>query len=370
MKIRLYPNKEQREKVSQHFGSCRLVYNLFLDAKIKAYKSGDNVSVYDLKKQLVPLKNSDALKFLKDIDSTALQNSVLKIGVAYKNFFARVKKGEKPGFPKFKSKHKSYQSYQSSTAKMNGEKLYLPRIGEVRGKFHRGIPEGKIKTVTISREANQYYASINYENNLPETLGYNNGKTIGVDVGVNVFAYLSDNSKIEVDKKHDLTKDILQMEKAQRSLSRKKKGSNNRRKAKIILAKKHLKIKNKRTDFLHKTTHKLSENQTIVVENLTIKNMSNKDGEWKKGLNRLILQQSWGKFFEFLEYKLKRNGGELIKVDPKYTSQKCSKCGHIDKKNRLTQAGFHCKSCGYEANADYNASVNILNSVGITDYAS
>lgn len=370
MKIRLYPNKEQREKISQHFGSCRLVYNLFLDEKIKAYKLGNNLSVYDLKKQLVPLKNSDSLKFLKSVDSTALQNSVLKIDIAYKNFFRRVKKGEKPGFPQFKSKHKSYQSYQTSTSKMKEKKLYLPRIGSIRGKFHRGIPKGKIKTVTVSREANQYYASINYDDNLPETMTYNNGKKIGIDVGIKVFASLSDGSKIEVNKEHDLTKNILQMEKAQKSLSRKKKGSNNRFKAKIKLAKKHLKIKNKRMDFLHKTTKKLSENQTIVVENLTIKNMSKKDGERKTGLNRLILQQSWGKFFELLEYKLKRNDGELIKVDPKYTSQKCSKCGYIDNKNRLTQAKFQCKSCGYEANADYNASVNILNSVGITDYAS
>ena len=132
--------------------------------------------------------------------------------------------------------------------------------------------------------------------------------------------------------------------------------------------------------FLHKITKTLSENQTVAVENLKIKNMSkqakgsienpNMRASAKRGLNRSILQQSWGKFFELLEYKLKRNGGELIRVDPKFTSQKCSCCGHIEKENRETQARFICKNCGNTLNADYNASVNILNAVGTTVKAS
>jgi putative transposase len=145
-------------------------------------------------------------------------------------------------------------------------------------------------------------------------------------------------------------------------------------KAKLKLAKKHLKLRNKRNDFLHKVAKKLSENQTVAVENLMIKNMSKKAkgsidnpnmrASAKSGLNRSILQQSWGKFFEFLEYKLKRNGGQLVKVDPKYTSQKCSCWGHISKANRQTQAKFICTKCHTALNADYNASVNILNAVG------
>jgi len=163
-------------------------------------------------------------------------------------------------------------------------------------------------------------------------------------------------------------------------LSRRKKGSANRLKAKAKLAKKHLKLKNKRNDFLHKITNKLSENQTIAVENLKIKNMSkqakgsienpNMKASAKSGLNRAILQQSWGKFFELLEYKLKRNGGTLIKVNPKFTSQKCSSCGHTEKENRQTQALFICKSCKNTLNADYNASVNILHAAGIAVKAS
>jgi len=375
VKVRLYPNKEQQQLIHKTFGSCRFVYNQLLDAKIKAYECGDNLSAYELKKRLVPMKNVEGGEFLKEVDSTALQNAVLKIDVAYKNFFRRVKQGGAVGFPRFKSKHNSYQSYQSSTATIKNNKLNLPKIGKVKTKFHRGVITSKVKTVTVSCEANQYFASINYDDGLDEVVGINNGKTIAIDVGVKIFAQISNDKKITIDEKHNLSKNIKNMIKAQKSLSRKKKGSNNRAKAKLKLAKAHLKIRNKRDDFLHKISNQLSENQTIKVEDLKIKNMSKKAkgtltnpnmrASAKAGLNHSILQQSWGKFFEMLEYKLKRNGGEFIRVNPKYTSQKCSSCGHISKENRISQAKFKCTKCGLEMNADYNASLNILNSTGV-----
>lgn len=391
IKVRLYPNKSQQSLIHQHFGSCRLVYNLLLDAKIKAFECNDNLSIYDLKKRLVPMKNVSKDGFLKLIDSTALQNSILTMDKAYKNFFRRVKLGEKSGFPKFKSKHNSRQSYQTSTAFIKDNKLYLPKIGFVKAIFHRDIIFDKISTVTISFEANQFFASINYESSI-ESLKINSGKTIGIDVGIKVFAYTSENKAINPKREHNFTKDIEKMIRAQKELSRKKIGSKNRIKAKERLAKRHLKIKNKRNDFLHKITKELSENQTIKVEDLKIKNMSkqakgsiqkekslndfsnqdihkttklfvvenpNMRSSAKSGLNRMILQQSWGKFFELLEYKLKRNGGELIRVNPKNSSLTCSCCDNLDKKNRKTQAKFECTKCGFKANADYNASLNI-----------
>ena len=380
VKVRIFPNAIQKQLINKTFGSCRYVYNMLLDAKIKAYECGDNLSAYELKKRLVPMKNVEGGEFLKEVDSTALQNSVLKIDIAYKNFFRRVKQGGAVGFPRFKSKHNSYQSYQSSTSTIKNNKLKLPKIGEVKTKFHRGVIVGKIKTVTISCEANQYFASINYEDGLENIIGSTNGKTIAIDVGVKVFAYTSEKKPIHPKKEHDLGKDIKKMIKAQKSLSRKKKGSANRLKAKSKLAKKHLKIKNKRNDFLHRISNKLSENQTIKVEDLKIKNMSKKAkgsienpnmrASAKSGLNRSILQQSWGKFFEMLEYKLKRNGGELVKVNPKFTSQECSDCGHISKENRLSQAEFKCTRCSMTKNADYNASLVILNRAGVALKAS
>ena len=351
-----------------------------LDSKIKAHKNDIKISTYELKKTLVPMKKEENTKFLSEVDSTALQNSVLNLDMSYKNFFRRVKLGEKSGFPKFKSKHNSQQSYQTSTAKIKNAKLYLPIIGEVKTKFHRGDVKGKIKTVTVSCEANQYFACINYEDALIESNKVNNGKHIAIDVGVKVFAYTSENEIINPNKEHSLENDIKKMIKAQKVLSRRKKGSKNRLKAKEKLAKKHLKIKNKRDDFLHKISNRLSENQTIKVENLKIKNMSkqtkgtienpNMRASAKRGLNRSILQQSWGRFFIFLEYKLKRNGGELIRINPKNTSLTCSNCGHISKENRKTQAKFICTSCNISLNADYNASLNILNAVGTTVKAS
>ena len=144
----------------------------------------------------------------------------------------------------------------------------------------------------------------------------------------------------------------------------------NRAKAKAKIAKQNLRIVNMRKDFLHKLSLQYSENQTIVVEDLKIKNMTSKtkgtvekpskNASAKRGLNRVITQQSWGLFFELLEYKLIEKGGQLIKVDPKYTSQTCNECGHISKENRKSQDKFVCTACGHSANADINASKNIL----------
>ena len=376
VKVRLYPNEAQKNLLSQHFGSARVAYNVMLRKSIDAHEAGEKISVYELKKLLPIMKQTDEFGWMKEVDSTALQNAVINLDKAYKHFFRRVKNGEKAGFPRFKSKHDSRQSYQSSTAMIKDGKLYLPKIGFVKAVFHREF-EGSVKTVTVSSEAGQYFASINYEDGIDRVPGTNNGKSIGIDVGVKVFAYLSNGEAI---KHVDLKKEIANVIKAQKILSRRKKGSANRTKAKAKLAKKHLKLRNKRNDFLHKVTQRLSENQTIAVEDLKIKNMSrsakgsidnpNMRSSAKSGLNRSILQQSWGTFFDMLEYKLERNGGKLVRVDPKHTSQTCSCCGHISKENRLTQSKFVCQACGNTLNADYNASVNILNAAGTAVKAS
>jgi putative transposase len=367
VKVRLYPNKKQQDLLSQHFGSSRFIYNFMLSQKIEKYKSGENISSYDLKKQLPKMKKSDNFSWLKEVDSTSLQNSVLNLDKAYQNFFRQVKKGEKAGgFPKFKSKHNSKQSYQTSKAKIKNEKLYLPKIGEIKAVFHRKV-KGKIKTVTVLKDADKFFTSINFEDGKAEIFGKNNGETVGIDVGVKVFATLSNGIQITAPK---LGKEITKVIKAQKRLSRRKKGGSNRIKAKNDLARKHQKVRNKRDDFLHKISKQLSENQTVIVEDLKIKSMSksakgtvenpNMRSSAKSGLNRSILEQSWGKFFQFLDYKLKRNGGKLVKVNPKYTSQKCSKCGYINKENRKTQSEFKCLKCGHSENADFNASKNIL----------
>ena len=222
--------------------------------------------------------------------------------------------------------------------------------------------------MTVSLEAYQYHASILVDMPEHEVVAGHNSKSVGLDVGVSLVVADSNGKKV---KPLELTRELYKLRKKAKQLSRKKKGSNNRAKAKAKLAKANLKIANKRKDFLHKLSFQYAENQGIVVvEDLKIKNMTKsakgtvetpgRQVKQKQGLNRSITQQSWGMFFEWLEYKLHQRGGQLIKVDPKHTSQTCSECGHISKENRKLQARFVCTSCGHSANADTNAAKNIL----------
>ena len=193
-------------------------------------------------------------------------------------------------------------------------------------------------------------------------------KAVGVDVGVSLVVADSDGNKV---KPLALMRELNKLRLRSKQLSRKKKSSKNWDKAKVKLAKINLKIANKRKDFLHKLSFQYAENQGIVVvEDLKIKNMIKvtkgtvetpaKNAKAKRGLNRSIIQQSWGLFFKMLEYKLKERDGQLIKVDPKHTSQTCSNCGHISKQNRKSQSRFVCDACGYSDNADVNGAKNIL----------
>ena len=370
VKVRLYPNDEQKNILLKTFGSTRFVYNQMLSKKINAYKEDEtSISTFDLIKELPIMKKGD-FEWLKEVDSTSLQQSIKNMDKAYKGFF------NGGGFPKFKSRHHSRQSYQTTTAKLKEDKLYLAKIGLIEMRGFRKF-DGRLKTVTVSFEANQYHASLLFDDGKEFKKPKHNGKKVGIDVGVALFATLSNGKMIKPLK---LDRVIKKMKKVQKSLSRKKKGSNNRTKAKEKLQKAHLKIANKRKDFLHKLSNEItSENQTIVIEKLKIKNMTKsatgtveepKKSSGKRGLNRAITQQSWGLFFEMLKYKAEKKGGEVIEVDPKFTSQKCSCCGYISKENRKSQSKFRCVKCNFRLNADLNASLNILNTVGHMEKAS
>lgn len=362
-KVRLYPNAEQQQKISSQLGAVRYVYNRTLALRINAYKKfGMKVGKFDLIKHITKLKKRDSTSWLKDVHSQTLQQSVANMDSAYKHFF----KGG--GYPKFKSRHHSRQSFQyPQGVKIEGKKVFLPKIGWVKCKGLRANMVGKIKTVTVSNEAYQYHASILIDMGEQAELTNTNGKSVGIDVGVSLVVADSNGRKV---KPLDLVRELSKLRIRAQQLSRKKKGSNNRAKAKAKIAKQNLRIANMRKDFLHKLSKQYSENQTVVVEDLKIKNMTSKtkgtiekpskNAKAKRGLNRVITQQSWGMFFEFLEYKLKENGGKLIKVDPKYTSQECNECHHISKDNRQSQSKFVCTACGHSANADTNASLNIL----------
>ena len=363
VKVRLYPNAEQRQIIASQIGAVRYVYNRTLALRIFAYKKfGLKLGKFTLINHITKLKNREKTSWLKDADSQALQQSVANMDSAYQHFF----KGG--GFPKFKSRHHSRQSFQyPQRVKIEDNKIYLPKVGWVKCKGLRSDVNGKIKTVTVSFEAYQYHASILFDSGEKTIEPNTNGKVVGIDVGVSLVVADSNGNSV---KPLELLRELSKLRKCAQQLSRKKKGSKNRAKAKAKIAKQNLRIANMRKDFLHKLSHSYSENQTVVVEDLKIKNMTkatkgtvekpSKNAKAKRGLNRVITQQSWGMFFELLEYKLKANGGELIKVNPQFTSQICNECGHTSKENRQSQSKFVCTSCGYTANADINASKNIL----------
>jgi len=362
-KVRLYPNKEQQQIISSQIGGARYVYNRALALRKFAYsKFGLKIGKFALINHITKLKKREKTSWLKAIDSQAIQQSIANMDKAYQHFF----KGG--GYPKFKSRHHSRQSYQyPQRVKIEGNKVFLPKVGWVKCKGLRKEFVGKIKTVTVSYEAYQYHASILVDIEEKEIVVNHNSKSVGIDVGVSLVVADSNGNKV---KALDLMRELKKLRTKAQQLSRKKKGSNNRAKAKAKIAKQNLRIANMRKDFLHKLSLQYSENQTVVVEDLKIKNMTSKtkgtvakpskNASAKRGLNRVITQQSWGLFFELLEYKLSQRGGELIKVDPKYTSQTCNECGHISKENRKSQEKFVCTACGHSANADINASKNIL----------
>ncbi len=363
VKVRLYPNKEQRQIISSQIGGARYVYNSALALRKYAYtKFGIKIEKFALINHITKLKKRENTSWLKEIDSQAIQQSIANMDKAYQHFF----KGG--GYPKFKSRHHSRQSYQyPQRVKIDGNKVFLPKVGWVKCKGLRKEFVGKIKTVTVCFEAYQYHASILVDVDVVQVIPNTNGKVVGIDVGVSLVVADSNGKKV---KPLNLMRELSKLRKCAQQLSGKKKGSNNRAKAKAKIAKQNLRIANMRKDFLHKLSKSYSENQTVVVEDLKIKNMTkatkgtvekpSKNAKAKRGLNRSITQQSWGLFFELLEYKLQHRGGQLIKVDPKHTSQTCNECGHVSKENRQSQSKFVCTSCGHSANADTNAAKNIL----------
>jgi putative transposase len=370
--VRLYPTKAQQEIIASQFGACRYIYNRSLALRKFVFERyGKTLSAHGLIKRIAVLKERHP--WLKDADSQALQQSVRHMDEAYKHFFRRVKKhpkghkGEAPGFPRFKSKHHSRQSYQyPQRVKIDGSRVYLPKVGWVKAKGLRAEFSGEIKTVTVSMEAYQYHAAILIDDGIETVEASHNGETVGLDMGVAAVVADSEGSLVDP---IDFERELLKLRKCHQQLSRKQKGSSNRRKAKMRLAKQNLRIANIRKDFLHKLSTRYSENQVVVVEELNVKNMTKsakgteekpgKNVRAKSGLNRSILKNGWGMFFEMLDYKTARRGGRLVKVSPEYTSQTCNVCGHVSKENRKSQSRFKCEACGHTANADINAAKNI-----------
>ena len=353
IKFRIYPNKEQQNLINQTLGCCRLIYNIGLEMRNKAFENGEKVNYPKTSAMLTELKRNDEFSFLKDTNSVALQQSLRDLDKSFVNFFQK-----RAGHPRFKSKHNNHQSYRTMNQRNNvyivGKYIKLPKLGYV--KIKQSMEVGHINNATIKRTpTGKYFVVLNVD--FKPELKQNTGGSIGIDVGIKEF--YSDSNGNAVSNPKFLEKSSRKLRREQRRLSRKKKGSNNRNKQRIRVAKVHEKITNQRNDFLQKiSTMLISENQVICIEDLKIKNMMR-----NRKLARCISSVSWGKFFNMLEYKANWYRNDIIKVPTIYpSSQTCSCCGY---KNPLVKnlavRKWECPNCHTKHDRDTNAGINILN---------
>jgi putative transposase len=351
-KYRLYPTKKQVQKLNWTLDMCRILYNsCLLDRKRNYEQTGKGLS--RIRQQEILKSDKGTVESLKEIHSQVLQDVLFRVDKAFQSFFRRVKAGEKPGYPRFKgeSRYDSITYPQEPAFQITEQGLKLSKIGTIKIKLHRSI-QGRFKTCIIKREKKRWYAcfSVEYEpiNNKPVPVG-----SIGIDVGIKSFAVLSDSTVI--DNPRYLRKSENKLISKQRQLSKKKKGSNNRKKARLTVARLHRKIKNQRSDFHHQASRKIVDNYGfIAVEDLNIKGMAR-----NHSLAKSIYDAGWGQFVNYLQYKAAEAGVQIEKVSPHYTSIDCSVCGNPVPK-ALANRMHKCSFCNVVLDRDHNAAQNIL----------
>ncbi|MDM1345128.1 MULTISPECIES: RNA-guided endonuclease TnpB family protein [Acinetobacter] len=396
-KFRLEPNAEQELVLNKLLGSARFVWNQILAVSFEMLARNERINKVNLVNKIPELRKKPECAFLENSSNgVSLQQKVRDLGDAWAKFFdkkeqAKLKqkpfKAKKPKFfkltdgseiqlrplmPRFKKKSDGYDSIRivqfGRYCWVKGNQVKLPNdIGVVKFRKSQDIL-GEIKNVTISKHVGKWYISFGVENTIDAPI-HPSKSAIGIDLGVKKLITASSGQVF--DPINSFKANQVKIAKFQRKLRKKTKFSQNWKKLNLKINKLHHHIANIRHDYLHKVTTTLSKKHAmIVVEDLKVANMSKsaqgsiekkgKNVKAKSGLNKSILDQGWSMLVGMLGYKQQWRGGLLVKIDPRYTSQTCSSCGHIAKENRLTQAKFECVSCGYVANADINASRNIL----------
>jgi putative transposase len=346
-KFRLYPTQEQITFFEKSSGCSRFVYNKLLAASIEKYQSsGKFILGFSLTNKLVELKKE--FPWLKEVNSQSLQQASMNLATAFKNRFSKKNK-KQAGFPKFKSRHSgsSFMVPQHFMIKQN--QIKLPKVGWVSCLTHRKL-EGKVKSLTISKDIDVWFVSILCE--LPgKTTYYDPNNAVGIDLGIKTFAVTSDGEAIEAP---DVAGEYKKLKKLQRKHSKKTKGSNNRNKARIKVARQHRKIRRINKNFVEITSAAIAKLYDVVsIENLNIRGM-----KANRKLAPSIQKLSWGGFVIALQRKVP----VVHQVSRWFPSSKtCSCCGWIKKDLTLADRTFSCTNCGFELDRDANAAMNLLN---------
>lgn len=346
-KYRLYPTKLQITKMNNILEQVRWVYNETLALRKNSWEAEKkSISLYEISKQLTEWKSQKPE--LKDVFSQVLQNAQLRVDLAFKAFFKRCKRGENPGFPRFKGKDR-YRSitYPQSGFRLHPDGLYLSKIGRVKIVLHRPI-QGTIKTCTVKRTAtNKWYVYFSCEVEKPKPLPKTN-KIAGFDLGLITYIQCSDGSKI--DKPRFFRQEQRALAKVQKRFP-KTKNAHNKHSVALV----HERVKNKREDFCHKAANKLvSKYDLIAHEDLDTKEMIE-----QKKFSKNISDAAWGTLILFLTYKAENAGRTVVPVNPRGTSQRCSQCRTVVPKD-LSIRVHHCPHCGFKTSRDLNSALEIL----------
>lgn len=352
-KYRLFPTRNQTKALEATLDECRWLYNHLLEQRKTAWEERKESLNYHSQAVSIPVLKQERHS-LNGVHSQVLQNVAVRIDLAYKAFFRRIKSGEKPGYPRFRGKgwYDSFTFPQvPSGCSIKDGRLAVSKIGHIKIILHREMC-GNPKTATIRRSSTgKWYVSFSCDVE-PDRLT-SNDKAVGIDVGLCSFATLSDGQAIDPPK--FFRKDEKALAKAQRKLSKAEKGTSERKKRRKVVARVHERIRFRRDDFTHRHSRRIVDSYgTICVEDLTVNRMIH-----NHCLAKSISDAAWSGFFDKLSYKAESAGRVFVKVNPAYTSQDCHKCGHRQKMP-LACRTFECPCCGLHIDRDLNASLNIL----------
>lgn len=358
--FRLYPTPGQRAALAKAFGCARTVFNDGLRMRQEARENGlPYISDGDLSKRVITqAKKTPERAWLGEVSAVVLQQALADLNIAYRNFFASVtgkRKGPSIAPPRFRSRKDNRQAIRFTRnarfAVTAGGQLRLPKIGEVTVKWSRRLPSEPSSVTVVKDAAGRYFASFVVEvaaEPLPQTAA-----GVGIDLGLRHFAVLSDGRKI--DNPRFLRRAERRLRKAQQALSRTAKGSNNRKKAIVKVARAHARVADARRDFAHQlSTRIIRENQAVMVEDLAVKGLA------RTKLAKSVHDAGWSAFVNMLEYKAARYGRTLVKIDRWFPSSKlCSACGAVAESMPLNVRSWQCP-CGAACDRDVNAALNIL----------